>query len=131
MATFSKRTVASKQGLPGTLLPVPGTPLSETPKHSQASLVQSLLTPLLLSPGSWCAKGFACSESFCFPFFMHLSYTLYWSFYFSVCMFTSLGSYESLTVFSCFYLLSLCVPDLCMLVSVYPYPSMYLSLCIS
>ena len=71
------------------------------------------------------------SVNFCFLFFMHLSYTLYWSFYFSVCMLTSLGFSEPLTVFSCFYLLFLCVLDLCMLVFVYPYPSMYLSLCIS
>ena len=29
-----------------------------TPGHSQASLSQSLVGSLLLSPGSWCAQGF-------------------------------------------------------------------------
>ena len=38
-------------------LPWP-TPLSETPGHSQASLGQSLVGSLLLSPGSWCKQGF-------------------------------------------------------------------------
>ena len=33
-------------------------PLPETPVHSQASLVQSLVRTLLLSPGSWCTQGF-------------------------------------------------------------------------
>ena len=37
------------------------TPRPETPGHSQASLVQSLVGSLLLSPGSWCAKGFVCA----------------------------------------------------------------------
>ena len=32
--------------------------LLETPGHSQASLGQSLVGSLLLSPGSWYAKGF-------------------------------------------------------------------------
>ena len=32
----------------------------ETPRHSQASLTQSLVGSLLLSPGSWCAQGFVC-----------------------------------------------------------------------
>ena len=36
------------------------TPLPETPGHSQASLSQSLVGPLLLSPGSWCTQGFLC-----------------------------------------------------------------------
>ena len=44
--------------------PAPGyhwpTPPLETPGHSQASLGQSLLASLLLSPGSWCAQGFVC-----------------------------------------------------------------------
>ena len=35
------------------------TPLPETPGHSQASLGQSLVGSLLLSPGSWYAQGFA------------------------------------------------------------------------
>ena len=33
-------------------------PLPETPGHSQASLGQSLVGSLLLSPGSWCIQGF-------------------------------------------------------------------------
>ena len=37
------------------------TPLPETPGHSRASLGQSLLGSLLLSPGSWCALGFVCA----------------------------------------------------------------------
>ena len=32
-------------------------PLLETPGHSQASLGQSLVGSLLVSPGSWCAQG--------------------------------------------------------------------------
>ena len=36
-------------------------PLSETPGHSQASLDQSFVGSLLLSPGSWCAQGFVCA----------------------------------------------------------------------
>ena len=37
------------------------TPLLETPGHSWASLGQSLVGSLLLSPGSWCAQGFVCA----------------------------------------------------------------------
>ena len=33
-------------------------PPLETPGHSQASLAQSLVGTLLLSPGSWCTQGF-------------------------------------------------------------------------
>ena len=36
-------------------------PLPETPGHSQTSLGQSLVGSLLLSPGPWCSKGFACA----------------------------------------------------------------------
>ena len=36
------------------------TPPLETPGHSRASLGQSLVGSLLLSPGSWCAQGFVC-----------------------------------------------------------------------
>ena len=36
------------------------TPLLETPGHSQASLGQSLVGSLLLSPGSWCTR-FCCA----------------------------------------------------------------------
>ena len=37
------------------------TPPPETPRHSQASLGQSLVGLLLLSPGSWCTQGFVCA----------------------------------------------------------------------
>ena len=36
-------------------------PPLETPGHSRASLGQSLVGSLLLSPGSWCAEGFVCA----------------------------------------------------------------------
>ena len=36
-------------------------PPPETPGHSWASLGQSLLGSLLLSPGSWCIQGFVCA----------------------------------------------------------------------
>ena len=35
--------------------------LLETPGHSQASMGQSLVGSLLLSPGSWCIQGFVCT----------------------------------------------------------------------
>ena len=35
--------------------------LPETPGHSQASLGQSLVSSLILSPGSWCAQDFVCA----------------------------------------------------------------------
>ena len=45
--------------------PAPGhcqpTPPLETPGHSRASLGQSLVGSLLLSPESWCAQGFVCT----------------------------------------------------------------------
>ena len=41
--------------------PCQPTPLLETPGHSQASLGQSLVGSLLLSPGSWCAQCFVCA----------------------------------------------------------------------
>ena len=37
------------------------TPLPQTPGHSQASLGQSLVGSLLLSPGSWCVQSFVCA----------------------------------------------------------------------
>ena len=37
------------------------TPPPEAPEHWQASLGQSLVGSLLLSPGSWCAQGFVCA----------------------------------------------------------------------
>ena len=36
-------------------------PLLETPGHSQASLGQSLVESLPLSPGVWCTQGFVCA----------------------------------------------------------------------
>ena len=39
------------------------TPLLETSEHSQASLAQSLVGSLLLSPVSWCTQGFVSSNS--------------------------------------------------------------------
>ena len=45
--------------------PAPGhhqsMPLPETPGHSLASLGQSLVGSLLLSPGSWCTQSFVCA----------------------------------------------------------------------
>ena len=43
------------------------TPLLETPGHSQASLGQSLMGSLLLSPGSWCTRFSLCLPKVCFP----------------------------------------------------------------
>ena len=37
------------------------TPLLETPGHSPASVGQSLVVSLLLSPGYWCAQGSICT----------------------------------------------------------------------
>ena len=37
------------------------TPPPKTPGHSQATLGQSLVGPLFLSPGSWRAQGFVCA----------------------------------------------------------------------
>ena len=43
-------------------------PLPEIPKHRQASLNQSLVGSLVLSPGSWCTQDFVVpSKSLCFP----------------------------------------------------------------
>ena len=51
------------------------TPPSVTPGHSRASLGQSLVGSLLLSPGSLCAQGFF----FFFNFILFLNFTiLYW-----------------------------------------------------
>ena len=43
--------------------PAAGQPMPppETPGYSQASLGQSLVGSLLLSPASWCAQGSACA----------------------------------------------------------------------
>ena len=43
------------------------TPPPETPGQSQASLGQSLLGSLLLSPGPWCTQGFVCAPKSLFP----------------------------------------------------------------
>ena len=61
-----KRTVVfsapdSMAGLCGLML------LLETPGHSQASLAQSLVESLLLSPGSWCTKSFVVPSKNLFP----------------------------------------------------------------
>ena len=37
------------------------TPPPKTSGHSWASLGQSLVRSLLLSPGSWCTQGFVCA----------------------------------------------------------------------
>ena len=37
------------------------TPPPETPGHSQASVLQSFVGSLLLSPASWCAQDFVCA----------------------------------------------------------------------
>ena len=42
------------------------TSLPETPGHSQASLGQSLVGSLLLSPGSWCTRLCLCPPRVCF-----------------------------------------------------------------
>ena len=42
-------------------------PLPETPRRSQASLVQSLVGTLLLSPGSWGAQVLFVSSKSLFP----------------------------------------------------------------
>ena len=39
------------------------TPLLETLLHSQASLDQSLVGSLFLSPGFWCTQGLVCAKS--------------------------------------------------------------------
>ena len=52
-ATLSTPNPAAGHHGPMTLL--------ETPGHSQASLGQSLLGSLLLSPGSWCAQSTVCA----------------------------------------------------------------------
>ena len=43
------------------------TPSPESPGLSQASLAQSLLGSLLLSPGIWCAQGFVAPFKSLFP----------------------------------------------------------------
>ena len=43
------------------------TPLPETPGHSRASLAQSLVESLLLSPESWCTESFVVPSKSLFP----------------------------------------------------------------
>ena len=43
------------------------TPLLETPAYTQASLAQSYVGTLLLSPGSWCTEGFVCASKSLYP----------------------------------------------------------------
>ena len=64
MATFFKRTCtrtvvfSAPDPMVGHCQPMP---LLGTPGHSQASLAQSLVRPLLLSPGSRCTQSFICA----------------------------------------------------------------------
>ena len=64
MATSFKRSHARTATLSAPS-PVAGhcrpTPLLETPGHSWASLGQSLVGSLLLSPVSWCTQGSVCA----------------------------------------------------------------------
>ena len=64
MGTSFKRSHASTATL-GAPDPATGhcgpTPPLETPGHSRASLGQSLVGSLLLSPGSWCTQGSVCA----------------------------------------------------------------------
>ena len=58
-ATFSNPNPEAGHSWPTPLLKIPG--------HSQASLGQSLLGSLLLSPGCWCTRLSLCPPSVCFP----------------------------------------------------------------
>ena len=70
MATSFKKSRACSATLSA---PIPAaghhrpTPLPETPGHSEASLGQSLVRSLLLSPGSWCTKFCLCPPRVYFP----------------------------------------------------------------
>ena len=61
---LSKRLMPAHPRAPSTIVFMPGhclpTPPQETPKHTQASLAQSPVGSLLLSPRSWCAQGPVC-----------------------------------------------------------------------
>ena len=71
MATSFKRSPADTALLSAPPSPAAGhrrpTPLPETPGHSQASLGQSLVGSLLLSPGSWCSQVLSVPPRVCFP----------------------------------------------------------------
>ena len=64
MVTYFKRSHAHSDALSA---PDPAAghhgpmPLPEITGHSQASLGQSLVESLLLSPGSWCSQGSVCA----------------------------------------------------------------------
>ena len=61
------KIITSKGSMHAVLYPVlptssrPPMPLLEIPGHSRASLGQSLVGSLLLSPGSWCTQGSICT----------------------------------------------------------------------
>ena len=64
MATSSKRSRAHTATLSDPDLAAGQhqlTPPPETPGHSQASLSQSLVGSLVLSPESWCTQSFVCA----------------------------------------------------------------------
>ena len=80
MATCFKRSHAGTAALSA---PDPAaghywpTPAPESPGHSGASLGQSFVGSLLLSPGSWCAQGFVCAlQESVFPL-LHKFWWLY------------------------------------------------------
>ena len=54
-------------------------PPPETPGHSWASLGQSLVGSLLLSPGSWCTRFCLCLPRVCFPVLCKFWQPLWWS----------------------------------------------------
>ena len=58
VTSFKTATLSVPEPVPG--YPCP-TPPPQAPGRSQASLGQSLVGSLLLSPGSWCAPGFVCA----------------------------------------------------------------------
>ena len=53
-----RATLSAPSSAAGHLRP---TPPPQTPAHSQASLGQSPVGSLLLSPGSWCSQAFVCA----------------------------------------------------------------------
>ena len=59
----SRTVVDSAPNLQATVDPHP----LETPGHSQASLIQSLVGSLLLSPGSWWTQAFVVPSKSLFP----------------------------------------------------------------
>ena len=53
--------------------------LPETPEHTQASLAQSFVESLLLSPGSCCAQGFVCAlQESVSPVLWRFCYQIHW-----------------------------------------------------